>query len=329
MQFMNRLTPVVSTSENSLKRLISYHIAVYFMVLVALILQAALGLREFLFGLSQVAIATALSILIVFIAQKIKKQPLWVYRDYLIMLNYGLLTALLIPTESPFYVIITAILFIAVFRLFFEKVFRKNVIHPVLLSILFIHLLFRSVLPISLTMSNIFQESTLSFGPIRFLFGAYQGLTLGSSAFVILIFLWIYLAVAKVVQFKMSVFYLINLLLATLYYYLAFDLSLWEGFTKIILGYSAFMLVFFIAEPTSTPETKEMAWIYSMVAAVLTAWFRIQFDLVEAAIYAVIFAQLLTWILEQFQQRTNRTRSKLVLTSIIILWVIVLLLTFV
>ena len=89
-----------------------------------------------------------------------------------------------------------------------------------------------------------------------------------------------------------------------------------------------FMLVFFIAEPTSTPETKEMAWIYSMVAAVLTAWFRIQFDLVEAAIYAVLFAQLLTWILEQFQQRTNRTRSKLVFNSIIMLWIIVLLLTY-
>lgn len=320
MALVARKTPLVSTSENSFKRLISYHIAVYFMVLVALVLQAALGLREFLFGFTQIIIASSISILLVWVRLKWQKKPLYIYRDYMNRITFGLLTALLLPTESPFYIIVIAVILMDLIAVFFDKVFKKNIIHPVLLSVLFIHIMFRSFLPISLTMSNIFQEETLSFGPIRFLFGAYQGLTLGSSAFLVLLFLWIYLSVAKVIQLKMSLFYLINLVGFVLYYGYFTDSSLWESFTKILLGYSVFMLVFFIAEPTATPETREVAWVYSFIAALLTAWFRIQFDLVEAAIYAVIFAQLFGWILEQFQQRSNPLRAKIVLFFIITIW---------
>ncbi|MFP4286311.1 MAG: RnfABCDGE type electron transport complex subunit D [Candidatus Izemoplasmataceae bacterium] len=320
MNFVDRKTPLVSTSENSYKRLISYHIAVYFMVVLSLVLQAAIGFREFVLGFSHVVIVVVVSSCIVAIRLALKKKPLYMYRDYMGLITYALLTALLLPTESPFYIFIIAVLLMDFIRAFFDKVFRKNIIHPVLLSILFIHIIFGSYLPISLTMSNIFQEETLNFGPIRFLFGVYQGLTLGSSAFIVLLFLWIYLSVAKVIQLKMSLFYLLNLIGLVLYYGFFTEISLWESFTKILIGYSVFMLVFFIAEPTSTPETKEVAWIYSLLAAFLTAWFRIQFNLIEAAIYAVIFAQLTGFILEQFQQRTNPLRARLVFVSILLLW---------
>ncbi|MFU8786064.1 MAG: RnfABCDGE type electron transport complex subunit D [Candidatus Izemoplasmataceae bacterium] len=329
MSFMLRSTPVVSTSENSFKRLISYHIAVGFMVIVAIILQAALGLRPLFYALGQISLAFIFSVAIILAKNLIEKKPLFIYRDYMNSITYGLLAALLLPTESPFYVIISLIVMIHLIELFFKKLFRKNIMHPVLLGLLIVHLLFREYLPISETMSNIFQEESLNFGRIRFLFGAYEGLTLGTSAFIVLGFLWIYLSVSKIIQFRMSMWFIANLLWIVLVLGLFSEASIWSLFTKLILGYSMFVLVYFVAEPTSTPETREMMWFYPFIAAMLTAWFRLNFDIVEAALYAIVFAQFLSWILEQLQQRTSRLRSKLMLTSIFILWGLFLLYQFI
>ena len=85
-----------------------------------------------------------------------------------------------------------------------------------------------------------------------------------------------------------------------------------------------FVLVFFIAEPTSTPETDEMMAIYPFLTALLTIWFRIQFGIIEAALYAVVFAQFFIWVFEQFQNRTypNRVKTLYGLTGVI--WVVII-----
>lgn len=320
-----RETPMVSTAENTLKRWISYHLAVVFVTLVALVLQAVLGWSQLLFAAIQVVLAAGFTTAWELAKQWIKKAPVGHYLDrYMQPITAALLAALLLPARAPLAMIVLAILGIRFFHWLFIKMFKKLIIHPVLLSIVLIQLFFREWLPLSETMANIFQENTLSVGRFRFWFGFYEGLTLGTSAFIILGLLWIYLSVTRIIQFRMSVWYAVHLIGLVLVLTVFTDQTAWLLFTRLLLGYSVFALVFFVAEPTATPETPEMMAMYPFLAAMLTAWLRLRFDLLEAALYALIFAQFATWVFEQFQQRTTRRRVRMVQVFITLVWAILL-----
>ncbi len=320
-----RETPMVSTAENTLKRWISYHLAVVFVTLVALVLQAVLGWSQLLFAAIQVVLAAGFTTAWELAKQWLKKAPVGHYLDrYMQPITAALLAALLLPARAPLAMIVLAILGIRFFHWLFIKMFKKLIIHPVLLSIVLIQLFFREWLPLSETMANIFQENTLSVGRFRFWFGFYEGLTLGTSAFIILGLLWIYLSVTRIIQFRMSVWYAVHLIGLVLVLTVFTDQTAWLLFTRLLLGYSVFALVFFVAEPTATPETPEMMAMYPFLAAMLTAWLRLRFDLLEAALYALIFAQFATWVFEQFQQRTTRRRVRMVQGFITLVWAILL-----
>ncbi len=320
--FKTQKTPLVSTVENAYTRLISYHIAVWFVVLVGLVLQLVLGVQYLLYGLAQISIAVSLSLALVAAWRIITHQPLEKYTYYMHVMTQGLLAALLLPTQAPLYMIVIMIFLIRFIEVIFKRLFRKNIIHPVLLSLLFVHMMFMGAFPMSETMINIFQQETLTLGRIRILFGAYEGLTLGTSALIILGLLWVYLSVTKIIQFKMSMWYLGNLLFAVGVFALLTSYTLWQLFTLLILGYTLFVLVFFIAEPTSTPETDEMMILFPFIAVLLTVWFRLQFGIIEAAVYAVIFAQFITWIIEQFLNRSTRLRHHLLYGLVGVSWVV-------
>ncbi|TVP95432.1 MAG: hypothetical protein EA374_03880 [Acholeplasmatales bacterium] len=320
-----RESPMVSTAENTLKRWISYHIAVVFVSLVALILQAVLGWAQLLFAIAQVLLAVGFTAAWEVARKWLRKEPSSGYLErYMQPLTAGLLAALLLPARAPLTMIVLAIVGIRFFTWLFNKMFKKVIIHPVLLSIVLIQLFFREWLPLSETMANIFQESSLSVGRFRFWFGFYEGLTLGTTAFILLGLLWIYLSVTRIIHFRMSVWYAFHLILLVLVLAVFTDQTLWLLFTRLLLGYSVFALVFFVAEPTATPETPEMMAFYPFLAAMLTAWLRLRFDLLEAALYALVFAQFVTWVFEQFQQRSTRRRVRGVQVLVGIIWIILL-----
>lgn len=319
--FKVQKTPLVSTVEHTLKRLISYHIAVVFMTVIALVLQAFIGLEYAFYGFLQVLIAVAFSSALVFVYQLIRKHDTTRYRDYMTSITHALLASLLLPAQAPFYVIIITIIIIKLFSFIFTLLFKKHIIHPVLLAILIVQLMFRDSLAISETMVTIFNADELPFSRIQFFFGLYEGLTLGTSAFFILFILWIYLSVTKIIHVKMSVLYVLHMLIGVIVFAIFREYTLWNTFTLLLLGYTALMLVFFVSEPTSTPETDEMMIIYPLIAVILTIWFRLQFDIIEAAIYALVFAQFISWVIEQFQTRTfPRVRNVLTIASGIV-WV--------
>ncbi len=305
-------TPLVSTVENTFKRIISYHIAVWFMVFVALILQLIADWRLLIFGFGQIALAVAFASAGVAAVRMLRRRPYDSYTYYMEAITKALLAALLLPVQAPFYIIIFTIIFIHLFEWIFKKLFRKNIMHPVLLALLIMHLAFRDQLQVSETMINIFSEASLEVGRIRLLLGVYEGLTLGTTAFLILGLLWIYLSVTKIIQFKMSVSYLGHMLFGVIVLTLLTDYTIWQLFTTLILGYTLFVLVFFIAEPTSTPETDEMMVVFPFISVLFTLWFRLQFDIIEAALYAVVFAQFFTWVSEQLLNRTSPTRVKII-----------------
>ena len=325
MTFMKQNSPLVLTSENAFKRLIIYHIATWFMVLTALVIQGVLGIEYFVFGLAQIMTAILVTLFFVML-QSItlhKEHPI-TFKNIYRPLTYGLLAALLLPTQAPLYMLGIAIVIIHVTEFIFKKLFNKNIMHPVLLSILIVQLVFRDQFEVSETMSNIFQSETLTLGRLRLFFGAYEGLTLGTTAFIILGLLWIYMSISKIVDYRVGLWYLLHLSIFVVSLTLFTDYAFLPLFAQLMLGYALLTLVFFIGEPTASPETPEMRIIFPFITVLLAVILRLQYDIIEAPLYAVVFAQFLTWGFEQIYHRTTKLRLRIAHSFIIVVWIIVL-----
>ncbi len=324
MTFMKQNSPLVLTSENALKRLIIYHIATWFMVITALIIQAVLGIEYFVYGLAQIMTAILVTFGIIIVQDSLMNHRNITFKTAHHPLTYGLLAALLLPTRAPLYLIALAIISIHVIEFIFKTLFNKNIMHPVLLGILIIQLAFRDLIPVSETMSNIFQSDTLTLGRLRLFFGAYEGLTLGTTAFIVLGLLWIYMSISKIVDYRVGLWYLLHLSIFVISLTLFTDYTFWPLFTQLLLGYALLTLVFFIGEPTSSPETPEMRILFPFITVLLSVVLRLQYDIIEAPLYAILFAQLITWSLEQFYHCSTRFRMRLTHSFITIVWIIVL-----
>ncbi len=314
-------TPLVSTVENTFTRWISYHIAVVFITVVALVVQAVVGWRQALQGLGQTVLAVAIAAAVIALFRLIRGLEIGGYRHYMDSFTKALLVALLLPVGAPLYVVPVTMLVMLFINVLFKAVFHKTIVHPVLFAVLAAHAVFGASMVVSETMINIFGETSFELGPLRLLLGTYEGLTFGTTAFLVLGVLWVYMAVTKIVQFRMSVWYLVNMIFAVIAFALFTDYSWWGLFTRLILGYTLFMLVFFVAEPTSTPETDEMMTLYPVLAVAFTVALRLAFGMVEAAIYALVLSQFFTWVIEQFLNRTSPERTRIIYGGTAFLWV--------
>jgi len=315
-------TPLVSTVENSYTRWISYHIAVVFITLVALVVQFVVGWRQALDGLVITALAAVIAVGLIALVRLLLGLEVIGYRHYMHVLTKALLVALLLPVGAPLYIVPVTMLIMLIIDRLFKWIFHKAIVHPVLFAVLTVHAVFGGHMVVSETMINIFGEASFELGPLQLLLGTYEGLTFGSTAFLVLGVLWVYMAVTKIVQFRMSIWYLANMTLAVVAFALLTDYSWWGLFSRLLLGYTLFMLVFFVAEPTSTPETDEMMTLYPVVAVGFTVWLRLAFGMVEAAIYALVFAQFATWVIEQFLNRTSVERTRIIYGGTAFLWIV-------
>ena len=326
MNFMKQTSPIVLTSENALKRLIIYNLGTTFTVITALIIQSLLGIEYFVFGLAQIMSAVLISLLIVII-QGIGLEHYLSYKTTHKPLTYGLLAALLLPVLSPVYLVPLVIILMHIIEFLFYKLFHKNIVHPVLLSLAIIYLLFPNQFLIPETMQAVFDSSRLEIGRIRFLFGAYEGVSLGATSFMFLAMFWVYMSVSKIIDYKRCMWFLLHLLIYTTILYFVADYTLWTLFNRLFMGYTLFIFVFFIGEPTASPELPETRAIFPFITAVSLVFLRLEFDLVFAPIYAVLIAQSSTWIIEQFYHQSTRFRLRFAQSMVVVSWIAILIYT--
>ncbi len=98
-------------------------------------------------------------------------------------------------------------------------------------------------------------------------------------------------------------------------------------FSNLILGYTLFTMVFFIGEPTATPETPQLKAAFPFVVPIITVLLRLEYNIIEAAIYATVFAQFLTWLIEQTQFRYTKRRVWIARSIVLLLWIVLIIRT--
>ena len=88
---------------------------------------------------------------------------------------------------------------------------------------------------------------------------------------------------------------------------------------NIITGLTMFAAVFVIAEPVSTPTSRETKIIYGAVVAILMMLVRVLGSNAEGLIFAVLFGNMITPFLNRTVTRSNnKTFIKTVVTTCIL-----------
>ena len=320
-----RKTPPVTTSENALKNLIIYQVAIVLMVVLSLFIDMTGGPLQLLYGFLKVLFAVSVSTFIVYLRHRfIVKQPLQ-YEAFINPMTQTLLLVLLLPTETSLIIVFLGIIIIQFFNLLFLVFAKRRMFNPVLMSFLILQLFFRESLPATDDFFDVMHIQHLTLNGINWAtLISPRGIALLFTAF-----LFIYLSMSRVIQIKTVLFFIVHLFIFVVLFFGYYDLSFLQMFSKVFFGTTLIAIIFLVSEPQSTPETQELTLLYAFLAAVFTAWLRVAYQLIEASLYALVFVQFATWILEQFQHRSTPRRRKIMWGLIGITWGIIALFRFI
>lgn len=246
----------------------------------------------------------------------------------------GIILVLLLPIGLEWYEIaISAFFAVFVGKLVFGG-FGSNVFNPAIVGRVFAQLVFSSHMTTylgntgpSLTgdiASDISAGATIpglvssnGFSSLfdmplwKMFLGDYYG-ALGETFAYIIIILGIYLAIRKIIDWRITLTYVVSLYVASLIMFIGFGaepLQAFEGaFRYILMGGILFGGVFCLTDPVTSPTSRWGKIIFALVAALFTLIIRLYTSAPEGVAYSILIANLLTPLIDKcIKGRTNRT----------------------
>ena len=225
----------------------------------------------------------------------------------------GLILALLLPVGTAFYtVIVSALVGTLLAKLLFGG-FGYNTFNPAIIGRVFAQVCFGSTLKtyigsaapesvetgasITTSLSQagwITTDYGLSLGDT--LLGNYAG-TLGETFAFLIVILGVYLAIRKIIDWRITVTYVLSLfcvcLLMGAVAGLGVDTFEW-AFRQILIGGILFGAVFCLTDPVTSPTAPTGKIIYALLAALVTAVIRYQASAAEGVAYSILIVNLAT-----------------------------------
>jgi electron transport complex protein RnfD len=257
------------------------------------------------------------------------------YKGYVDPINTGLLIALLLPTITPIYVLVLAVI-VGVFvgKILFGG-YGKYIFNPVLVGVLFVNLVFSSQLVVTNTplmlLKKALNEGTFQINNLtELIIGNYDSLAIGTTSLALLMFAFAYLCITKVVDLRISGTFLLTVLVMSfgigyINFYVAGDMSEVVGYTLInmITGFTVFAAVFLISETVSSPTSRETKMVYAVVVAASMMTIRTLGIQTDGIVIAILFGNMITPLINRIFKRSNtktfvKTSLFLVLTIAIV-----------
>jgi len=335
MEFITRKPPIVMNSQRTLKRSYNLHFALIVISLVSIAVKFFTKTPEGVEALDQtlkvilmLVIGAGLAVLIEFLYawsegthDKFKK-----HKAYIEPVNVGLLIALLLPTITPIYVLILAVI-VGVYagKIVFGG-YGYYIFNPALVGVLFANISFRDQLAVENTplsmLKGALEGGTFKIDNLRELFiGNYEALSIGSTSILFLLLMFFYLVVTRVIDLRTTGTFLISVILISLGIGVIWGFPIEFVIINLMTGLTAFGAVFLISEPVSSPTSRETKMIYAVVVAVLMMLVRVLGDQPEGLVFAILFGNLITPFINRTVKRSNK--STLIKTSIILFIVVI------
>lgn len=215
----------------------------------------------------------------------------------------GLILALILPANTPIYILIIGTFFGVVFGKLLYGGFGKNIFNPALLGFMLITFLSKlniiqiykdGVIIPPFSPSNLdgigsYSEIVKPFGDLYdFLFGNIPGaLGVTNSALIILAFM--YLSSKKVIKWEIPLIYvgtvfIMNYIIATIV-----GIGLWYPVMQILSGGLLFGAVFMATDPVTSPVTPIGKIFFGVALGILTVIFRHTLSHPESIMLSILF----------------------------------------
>ena len=229
----------------------------------------------------------------------------------------GLLLSLILPLQTPIWVLIIGCLFTTIIGKLIFGGFGHNIFNPALVGYIFVMTAFYSVIsknnidiissPTPLNdLSNILNGS-LSIkdlveekGLVNICFGLKYGTIAETSSLACLIS-FIYLIVRKVIDYRMVLFCLLSFFITSLIIgFFTNDNSLLFAIYNLFNGGIIFGSVFMVTEPVTSPRSVYGKIIYSIFIGITALILRLISDLEDGTSTAILFMNMLSIILDNY-----------------------------
>ncbi len=256
----------------------------------------------------------------------------------------GLILALLLPVGASskiYYVTVIS----AFFGTFFAKSifggFGNNVFNPAIVGRIFAQLAFSSELKTvigetsftgvdiasgaSITSSlqnggwtSWFNNASPNISLGDLFLGNYSG-TLGETFAFLIIIAGIYLVVRKIIDWRIPVFYLVTIFVASLIMGFASLQGVYSfefALRQLFIGGALFGAVFCLTDPVTSPTQRAGKIIYAMFAALITLLIRYKASAPEGVAYSILLANIITPLIDKIL--VGRSNNKLALKASIV-----------
>ena len=334
MNFKMMKPPVVQNSQRTYKRLINLHFALLIVSVAAVVLASVYPIPELegrtyqfatpldrafkVFLMLIVGAATSSIIELFYSLFEGTVDKFLSYKGFVDPINTGLIIALLLPTVTPLYVLILAVLVGTYAGKLVYGGYGYYIFNPALVGVLFAQIAFGLQLevfdtPLLLMKEALNGTTQILPGLWNLLIGNYEAVAIGSTSVILLTLLFIYLCVTRVVDLRIVFSLLLSVFVISfgigVINFMTAD-SLTPAFMYVVInmitGLTMFAAVFVIAEPISSPTSRETKIVYGVVVATMMMLVRVLGDSAEGLVFAVLFGNMITPFLNRTVKRSNK-----------------------
>ncbi|MCK5388119.1 MAG: RnfABCDGE type electron transport complex subunit D [Candidatus Izimaplasma sp.] len=345
MEFITKKPPIVRNSQRTYKRSMNLHFALIIIAIAAVVLKAFTSVPEFLAGeatytaldqsfkvflMLAVGAFTSVVIELFYSLSEGSTKKFDSYKGFVDPINTGLIIALLLPTVTPIYVLVLAVV-VGVYagKLVFGG-YGYYIFNPALIGVLFANISFSAQLGVGDTPLKLLKRAlngeTFNITNMTELFiGNYDALAIGTTSVILLAIIFVYLLVTRVIDIRISGTFLLTVLIMSfgigfINFYMAGNMTGVINYVLInlVTGFTLFAAVFLISEPVSSPTSRETKMIYAVVVAVLMMLVRILGNETEGIVFAILFGNMITPFINRTVKRSDK--KSFLKTSLILLF---------
>lgn len=328
MNFITKKPPIVRNSQRTYKRSFNLHFALIITAIASVVLKAYTAVPELAtytaldqsFKVFLMLVVGAFASIIIELFYSLSEgstKKFDSYKGFVDPINTGLIIALLLPSVTPIYVLILAVI-VGVYagKLIFGG-YGYYIFNPALVGVLFAQISFSSQLAVENTPLKLLKRAlsgeTFNLTNIQeLLIGNYDALAVGSTSVILLAILFVYLLVTRVIDIRISGTFLLSVFIMAfgigfINFYVAGNMSGVISYTIInmISGLTIFAAVFLISEPVSSPTSRETKMIYAVVIAVLMMLVRVLGYETEGIVFAILFGNMITPFINRTVKRSD------------------------
>lgn len=253
----------------------------------------------------------------------------------------GLILALILPVNTPIYVLLFGCFFANIIFKMLYGGFGKNIFNPALIAYVIVLAAFWGVISNaggSLNPSEVitgatplynfkglkditYENAVLPYGNLwAFFFGFVPG-SMGETSSLLIILAFIFLLSRKVISWVIPVFYVGTVFILSLIIAFVNGYGMWYPAFQVLSGGLLFGAVFMATEPVTTPRSPNGKAIYAVFVGIFTLLFRLVGSLTGGVATALLFVGLFSGVIDRISARlrTHRTNYRSILGYLVIL----------